>query len=278
MIDTLQESDTDWVESLCGIKIPLRQLDNLETQTLGLKIPGRGFIVGRLRGDTAYLSYIYIHPESRSQGFGKQLIEQFIMQVRELGTNRILVSGETGSAPGYVQPGVDVLQGAAINLLSMFGFRTIGTAYSMELDLTKKLSIYQVPLSNWKVRPAVPQDGEMLYKAISDSVSKDWANFFSRALFEETSRILIAERNFEIGGYCHFKEGHFGPIGVLRGLRGEGLGTLLTASTLKAMKKSGLNRAWFNWADEQNLDFYRRFGFEVFREFKRLELRFKVDI
>jgi hypothetical protein len=39
-----------------------------------------------------------------------------------------------------------------------------------------------------------------------------------------------------------------------------------------------LNRAWFNWADEQNLDFYRRFGFEVFREFKRLELRFKVDI
>jgi ribosomal protein S18 acetylase RimI-like enzyme len=200
------------------------------------------------------------------------------MQVRGLGTNRILVSGETGSAPGYVQPGVDVLQGAAINLLSMFGFRIIGTAYSMELDLTKNLSINQVPLSNWKVRPAVPQDGELLYKAISDSVSKDWANFFSRALIEETSRILIAERNFEIGGYCHFKEGHFGPIGVLRGLRGEGLGTLLTTSTLKAMKKSGLNRAWFNWADEQNLDFYRRFGFEVFREFKRFELRFKVDI
>jgi ribosomal protein S18 acetylase RimI-like enzyme len=278
MIDILHESDTDWVERLCGIKIPLRQLDNRETQTLGLKIPGRGFIVGRLRGDTAYLSYLYIRPESRSQGLGKQLIEQFIMQVRELGTNRILVSGETGSAPGYVQPGVDVLQGAAINLLSMFGFRIIGTAYSMELDLTKNLSINQVPISYWKVRPAVPQDGEMLYKAISDSVSKDWANFFSRALIEETSRILIAEKNFAIGGYCHFKEGHFGPIGVLRGLRGEGLGTLLTTSTLKAMKKSGLNRAWFNWADEQNLDFYRRFGFEVFREFKRLELRFKVDI
>ena len=275
MIQVLSESDADWIENICGFKISLELTDYPEIKTFGFKVPKLGFIVGRARLDTAYLSYFFVCQEHRTRGIGSQLLATFISEAKNLNLKQILVCGETGNAPGYVQPGVKLTEVAAIKLLSRFKFEQIGTAYSMDIDLSSFSWTSSDERSPWKIRIANGQDQDQLYTTVEESVSADWANFFSKSLKDSESLILVAEKLGNIGGFCHSKAGHFGPIGVCRKYRKEGLGTLLTNSTLFAMKNRGLERAWFNWSDEANLKFYQKIGFTIFHKFERFRL--KID-
>lgn len=207
----------------------------------------------------------------RRRGLASQLVTAFIEAARGANLRRVLVSGETGKAPGYIQPGIEIPQeSGALELLHGFGFKELAKAYAMSIEL-----IDAPPLpenSKWKVRLATDDDRAALLEAIADSVPGEWERIFATALTVGESRIIIASDGERIGGYCHTRADRFGPIGVLPDARGGGLGTLITIAALHEMRAGGATRARFTWSDAENLSFYQRIGFKAERCFQRMEL------
>jgi len=236
-----------------------------------LRLDQAAFLLGNHFEDTAYLSYLYVSNEVRRSGLASQLVAAFIKEARSAKLRRVLVSGETGKAPGYIQPGIEIPhESGALKLLHGFGFQELAKAYGMSIELTDA-----PPLSEnekWKVRLATDSDRAALLEAIANSVPGEWEKIFATALTINESQIIIAIDGERISGYCHTRGDRFGPIGVLPDSRGGGLGTLITIAALHEMRASGAKRARFTWSDAENLSFYQRIGFKTKRCFQRMEL------
>jgi len=207
----------------------------------------------------------------RRRGLASQLVAAFIEAARGAKLRRVLVSGETGKAPGYIQPGIEIPhESGALALLHGFGFKELAKAYAMAIELADAPPLPEN--EKWNVRLATDSDRAALLKAIADSVPGEWERVFAAALTTDESRIIIASDGESIGGYCHTRADRFGPIGVLPNARGGGLGTLITIAALHEMRASGATRARFTWSDAENLSFYQRIGFKTERCFQRMEL------
>jgi mycothiol synthase len=69
-------------------------------------------------------------------------------------------------------------------------------------------------------------------------------------------------------GYCQFEGEHFGPFGVREDCQNQGIGTVLLAHCLQAMRAAGHHNAWVLWtSDDTAAKVYSRFGFTVTRRF-----------
>ena len=236
-----------------------------------LRLEHDAFLLGNHFEDTAYLSYIYVSNEVRRRGLASQLVAAFIEAAQSAKLRRVLVSGETGKAPGYIKPGIEIPhESGALALLKGFGFQELAKAYAMSIELTDAPPLTEN--AKWKVRLATENDRAALLEAIADSVPGEWERIFATALTVNESRIIIASDGERIGGYCHTRADRFGPIGVLPDTRGGGLGTLITIAALHEMRASGATRARFTWSDAENLSFYQRIGFKTERCFQRMEL------
>lgn len=236
-----------------------------------LKTKENAFLLGNHFDETAYLSYIYVPNTLRRRGIASELVKTFIESSRNANIRRILVSGETGKAPGYLQPGVELPhESGALALLQGIKFKELAKAYAMSIELTKAPPIPKN--SNWTVRVATEVDRYALHDAILNSIPGEWEQIFSSALSQRKNRVIVASNGDRIGGYCLTNADRFGPIGVLPILRGHGLGSLIAIAALHEMRSTGENRARFTWADEENVPFYQRIGFNIERCFQRLEL------
>ena len=270
-IAPLTRVDLPWLVSILN-------RPNLEATAFGadldprhLKIDQSAFLLGNHLDQTAYLSYIYVSDSIRRRGIASQLVTTFIENARGAGLRRVLVSGETGKAPGYIQPGVEIPQeSGALALLKGLGFHELAKAYAMSIELVDAPTL---PTNlDWKVSIATERDRAALLESIARSVPGEWERIFDAALTNSESRIIIASDGKDVGGYCHIRGDRFGPIGVVPNARGAGLGSLITIAALHAMRASGASTARFTWSDAENLSFYQRIGFKVERCFQRMEL------
>jgi GNAT superfamily N-acetyltransferase len=232
----------------------------------------KGFLLGCLPpGQLAFLSYIFVENECRRQGIGSALLKRFIQISNARSINRIVVPGFTGNAPGYVQPGVNVeTEIEALRIFSHHGFQEIGKVSSMERSLNNHIEIPED--GQWEIRHPDVSELDLLFDAISRSVPGGWAETFKQRFALNPQLILIAVNDGQIGAYSTWRESRFGPIGVLPEFRGKGLGRLILAHSLEKMRQQGDTRAWFSWSDEENLNFYQSFGFNITKNYSRLAL------
>lgn len=270
-ISPLTSVDLPWVESILNRQSLEATLFGAHLQPRHLKVDRDAFLLGNHFEQTAYLSYIYVSNQMRRRGIATQLISAFIEAARSAKLHRVLVCGETGKAPGYLQPGLEIPQeSGALALLQGLGFKELAKAYAMSIDLADAPPIPDS--ADWNVRRATESDRTALLESIAKSVPGEWERIFATALSSDESRIIIASNGVRIGGYCHVKGDRFGPIGVAPDARGGGLGTLITIAALHEIRTSGATQARFTWSDEENLSFYQRIGFKTERCFQRMEL------
>jgi GNAT superfamily N-acetyltransferase len=265
-----QSSDKDdwsWVYSILasrGFPTP-----KLEQSTL-LIAKRQGFLLGNLtQKDVSFLSYLYVENDSRKIGIGSSLISHFIELSRKQSANQIVIPGFTGNAPGYLQPGVNVeTEKDALRLFRGHGFTEINKVFSMQRMLIDPIDI---PIDkNWEVCHPDLDDVDSLSDAISHSVPGEWNSIFKERLMLNPTKILIAKNSECVGAYSTWQETRFGPIGVRPEFRGRGLGRLILGHSLESMKRQGESKAWFSWSDEENLNFYQNFGFEITQRYLRL--------
>ena len=241
-------------------------------KTLILTYKEEGFLIGNFADShQAFLSYIYVEPPFRNHGAGSQLLDRFLSIVRDRGMKEVQISGSTGNAPGYLQPGIKVeKEKEAIRLVKRFGFIEIGLAYSMERDL--RTFMIKDELTSLEIRMPFADEIPSLERAIESSVPGDWSQLFAHRVQHNPHQVLIAVRSGEIVGYATWQASRFGPIGVLHNQRGQGIGRKLVLKSLEQMVKQGEKLAWFLWSDDKNLKFYLDLGFTVRESYARYTL------
>lgn len=235
------------------------------------------FAEGLAEGD-GWITGFGVDPDHRRRGVGSDTVNACIEALKRVGVERVSISPYV---PGYVIPGVDVrVYAEAVTFLEQLGFTSLSRPLGMKANLTG----FEIPApiadaekrleaDGLFIRPAAPADIIPVTSFARDNFSWDWyresAGVF-RDLFVGDPRgvgLLVAEHGEEVWGYAQFRNERFGPFGVREDLRGRGIGRVLLAQTLVAMRASGFHCAWFLWTSDQAARLYAQCGFEEFRRF-----------
>lgn len=227
---------------------------------------------------SAWMTAFGVDPASQRQGIGSALLGATLDQLRALGRTRLHVSPYV---PNYFIPGVDVAAyGDGLQFLEQRGFVVTSRPLSMRVILTQ----FQVPTpiveartrlrsGGITVRRATPEDIVPVLQFVRDHFSWDWhreASGVFQDMFAGDPRqvdLFVAVRGHEVLGYAQHRAERFGPFGVRPESRSQGIGRVLLAETLLAMRAKQFHAAWFLWTSDNAARLYAQCGFEEARRF-----------
>ena len=228
-----------------------------------------------------WITAMGVRPGWRRRGAGSALLERAMQLFQEAGRSEVLIAPYT---PNYFVPGVDEERYAdGLEFLQARGFEVVSRPVSMDA------SIVLFDYDEWKPREDRLRDRGIEVRALrmqeipaftgflKAHMPTDWLRH-ARELLLDAIRGLASEEQFvvalmdgEIVGYCQFDGAHFGPFGVRDDMQGQGVGTVLLAKCLQAMRAHGLHNAWVLWTSDDVADnVYARFGFRRTRRFSIL--------
>lgn len=258
--------------------------------------PDSGFFVGELDGnpvgflrsiirrwpndrvglepDEGWIPVMAVDPAHQRQGVGTALLNAAVTYFRAAGRRRVWVCGNTGSAPGYVFPGVDRdAYPGALALLAKHGFVVDHEPVAMAREVVD-FDVETFHRQAWEtgrdveVATLSPNRVSDFLQFLADAFPGDW-NIAARMKLRSgpLDEILIATLNGRIVGYCQWEGEHFGPFGVAAESRGRRIGAKLFTEAVRRIRAADGRTVWFNWADEDAARFYRRFGLRDTRRF-----------
>jgi len=221
-----------------------------------------------------WIPVLFVDGAHHRQGIGAALLQEAEDFLKRNKRRRVWVRGNTGSAPGYIFPGVD--QHAYAQALAFFKKRGYVVdhepvamsgpivdfdeekyrrdAYSAGQEVViEELSLERVPL---------------FLAFLAGHFKGDWnAAARSKLATGRFNEILIAVLNDEVVGYCQWEGEHFGPFGVRADIRSKKIGAKLFFEAVVRIRQADGRTVWFNWADEGAARFYQRFGLRETRKF-----------
>ena len=227
-----------------------------------------------LEPEDGWIPVVAVDPDHQRCGVGVALLNAALNFFRSHRRKRIWVCGKTGSAPGYVFCGVDKhAYPGALRLFSNAGFVVNNEPVAMSREVvTFDATSYESQLKDGPIDLHIshlaPQQVEAFFDFLAHEFPGDW-NIAARSKIKQEGldEILVATLDGHIVGYCQWSGEHFGPFGVSQSARNKNIGGLLLLEAIRRIREADGRNVWFNWADEDAARFYRRFGFEVTREF-----------
>ena len=186
-----------------------------------------------LEPDHGYIPVIAVAPEHQRRGAGTLLLRAAMDFLLRRGVSRIYVCGKTGSAPGYVFPGVDTDNYVgALRLFEKLGFVAdhpavgmLGVLNMMDVPALRKRVDGDERCKDVVVRPLCAGEVFAFLDFLRTEFPGDW-NTAARAKVAagRIDEVLVALLAGKIVGYCQWEGEHFGPFGVAHELRNKGIG------------------------------------------------------
>ncbi len=229
-------------------------------------------------GDRAWIVAVGVTPEARRRGVGRAMVEHHVQRLAEDGRRTLTAA----TYPlGYVIPGVDVAAYAGgVAFFAALGFAERARPLAMENDLTRleigesiRAKEAALRAEGVVVEPFDPAWTVRYLRFMREAMPSDWLRIACRDLAEIDSgaapahRVFIAHDRDRVLGYCRHEAGRFGPFGVAEEAQGRGIGSVLLARALTAMRDAGDRRAYLLWTSDETARLYGRFGFREFRRF-----------
>jgi mycothiol synthase len=224
--------------------------------------------------DDGWIPVIAVDPDLQKRGTGTMLLNAALDYLRRQGRKRVWVCGNTGSAPGYVFPGVD--RDAYPGALRMFlktGFVVDHEPVAMsrpiiDFDVEGLYAKARGACPRAQVAALTPERVQDFFTFLAEEFPGDW-NIAARAKVRSSGlhEVLIAMLDGQVVGYCQWEGEHFGPFGVARAARNQGIGEQLFVQAVKRIREADGRTVWFNWADQDAARFYSRFGLQPTRRF-----------
>lgn len=112
----------------------------------------------------------------------------------------------------------------------------------------------------FKMKSAFPGEKETIMKFIEENFPGNWKYEAEYAILQPGRKCFIVTENGEIIGFACYDasaKGFFGPIGVKKEKRKEGIGKALLLQTLQTMREDGYWYAIIGWVDDAE-HFYRK--------------------
>jgi len=227
-----------------------------------------------LEPDLGWIPVVAVDPEHQRGGVGTALMNAALNWFRKHERKRIWVCGNSGSAPGYAFPGVDMdAYPGGLALFRKAGFRVDREAEGMSREIVRfDLDAYQREAwsvgADVKIETLTPERVDDFIAFLAASFPGDW-NTAARAKIRAglLHEVLVARVGDRVVGYCQWEGEHFGPFGVGAEYRGKRVGAKLFVEAVKRIREADGRTVWFNWAETDAARFYRRFGLEATRRF-----------
>jgi len=217
-----------------------------------------GFMMGVVREirneKIGYIKLMAVHRDTRKQGIATLLYEELERSFIVEGVRNVRIY----DAPlNYLMPGVDPKYTGAVCFALRRGFRRIGDALNMSVEL--KGSDWQTDQEEQNFANEIeiyrPDIGEL--EEVIDFVKLDWELWeheVRMAFADEIPSVHIARKDgvvkaFSVHNGNNKGTGWFGPMGTHPDLRGLGIGSVLLKRCLKDMKAAGHQTATIPWVD-----------------------------
>ncbi len=221
-----------------------------------------------------YLPVMAVDPDCRRKGVGGALLDAALGYFKRHKRRHIWVCGNSGSAPGYVFPGVDTdAYPAALALMLKAGFVVDHEPVGMLGEIID-FDVAAFEKKAWetgedvKVETLTPGRVTDFFTFLAAAFPGDW-NIAARNKIRAGGMgdMLIAIVKNEVVGYCQWDGEHFGPFGVAEKARNKKVGAKLFTEAVKRIRDADGRTVWFNWADPDAARFYERFGLHATRRF-----------
>lgn len=227
-----------------------------------------------LEPEHGWIPILAVDAAAQREGVGTLLVDAALGFFRAHGRRTIWVCGNSGSAPGYVFPGVDTdTYARALSLLTKRGFVLDHDAVAMSRG-TIDFDLAHFQAEAWKsgkdveLETLTPTRVQDFLVFLAESFPGDW-NMAARAKIRsgQLGEVLIATLGGKVVGYCQWEGEHFGPFGVTAHVRSQGIGAKLFVEAVRRIRAADGRSVWFNWADPNAARFYARFGLQATRHY-----------
>jgi len=233
---------------------------------------------GRDESSDGFITTLFVQPEARRQGIGRELLEAALDHLRQQGVKRV----QLGVGPSYFWPGVPLDPPEGWLFFKASGFRERERSF----DLTRRLEGYATPAWVWeRLRPLgveivkADSSDEPAVNTFMEGNFSYFAPYYKRAFNEgRPQEILVARRGEAILGGCLVEaeplrwHDHFdGPMGapgavcVAEPAQGQGIGMALAARGTELLQAAGFKHSFigYTWL----VDWYGKLGYRVWQEY-----------
>lgn len=253
-----------------------------------------GFAAGHVRrhpiedmpddSDRSWIPLFAVHPGYRRRGIATQMFDALEGWFHSEGKLSTLIGPYT---PNWWTPGVDVnAYPEALEFLAGRGYREVMRPLSMDSNLLN----YRRPEWIQQREEALTREGVRfqtvrleelpdLFSFLKREFPGDWQRHVRQTCLavvrsgcEAVSRVRIAlEASDEVVGFSHYDGERFGPFGTASRVRGRGIGAVLLAQTVEAMRAEGRHTAFFLWTEDKAAKLYAEAGFRESRRFSLMK-------
>ncbi|MFX1556566.1 MAG: GNAT family N-acetyltransferase, partial [Promethearchaeota archaeon] len=167
------------------------------------------------------------------------------------------------SRPNYWQPGVDLRHTSLFFFLKKHGFKTYRMRYNLTLSLENIKNIPKNNIEQYNFSRIQPKYFNKTYEFVKKQFPIGfWAQEVQLSYKNNPPTTFIAkDPNDEIVGWATHSNlfpGSFGPTGVLKTLRGKGIGGELLSWCIWDMQQNGLETCTIMWVVGNTIKFYSK--------------------
>lgn len=239
-----------------------------------------------LQEDTGWISVMFVDKNYRRQGIGTRLYKEVEARLRERGVQKIILAAYS---PNYFFGGVDEENyPEAKGFFAKMGYTSGNYHYSMGMDL-----------SGFRLNEKIKQKMELLNEKgyrftnfdysralellefLKDEFGGGWKRNALLAMRNRTAEdviILVIDKNDRICGFSmRAIDGNperFGPIGIAKDKRNEGIGSVLLNYSFDQMRKNNIDHMFFMTTDDAGRRYYERNGLSLIRTVKEYNKQF----
>ncbi len=207
-----------------------------------------------------YLKACLVDKKFQRQCIGTRMLNELIKRAHSKGANRISYGD---SVPNYWQPGVDLRHTSLYFFLKKNRFRTSKMRQNLTVNLEDLSLIPKLENGGYHFERVKQEDFQKLFKFVEEFLpERTWAKEveLSYKLNPPTTFIAKDKQNKIIGWATHSQlfPGSFGPTGVLKNLRGKGIGAELLKWCLWDMQQNHIKKATIMWVVGDTIKYYSK--------------------
>jgi len=234
-----------------------------------------------------WVSAIAVQPSAQRQGIGSELLTWAESWLREKGCKRIRIGGNLRP----FLPGLPYAMSENATFFEKRGYQS-PSHQPYEYDIARSLKAYQHAYSkplHADLHPMQPGEEPLLLDFLYREYPGRW-EFEAREFVKNGGRasdFLLLRVNDAVHGFCRLTLpdserpierfypqrlpqpwGQFGPLGLSKAVRGQGLGGYLIDASALHMQSLGVDGCVIDWTSLVEL--YARFGFRVYNQYVSL--------
>lgn len=230
-----------------------------------------------LEPQRAWINVMFVDRDYQNQGIGEKMYRLIEEKLKKVGVKEITLAAYS---PNYFFGGVDTINyPKAKNFFEKMGYINKGMHYSMGRDL-HGFHLDENTVQKYK---QLIEKGYSFVKfdysyslELLDFLKREFGGGWKRNALEAMRKrvaqdliIMVLDCNGNICGFSMSAiDGNpmrFGPIGISKSKRNEGIGSVLLNYSLYQMAKRGIYHMYFMTTDELGKRYYERNGLSVIR-------------